>query len=306
MTEFSAPKHMTNLSAPPECPPNDQVIAHLGPAGTYAETAALIFQAWRSAQSAVPYRLKPYNSIAATLQALAQGEVALAIVPVENSVEGGVTMTLDSLWQLDQLQIHRALVLPIQHALLSRATSLDQIRQVYSHSQALAQCPQWLAQNLPQADRIAANSTTESIPYLSDPTIAAIASRRAAQIYGEPVLACPINDHPDNCTRFIVLSREPATGGSLTSLALSLKANQPGSLLKLLQIFADRNINLSRIESRPSKRSMGDYLFFIDMEADTRDLLAQAVLRDLESHTEILKILGSYDLLPDEFVRSRL
>jgi prephenate dehydratase len=297
---------MTNLSASPDCPPNDRVMAHLGPAGTYAEAAALIAQAWLSAQRAVLYQLKPYNSIAATLQALAQGEVALAIVPVENSVEGGVTMTLDSLWQLDQLQIHRALVLPIQHALLSRATSLDQIRQVYSHPQALAQCPQWLAQNLPQADRIAANSTTESMPYLSDPTIAAIASRRAAQIYGEPVLACPINDHPDNCTRFIVLSREPSPGGSLTSLALSLKANQPGSLLKLLQIFADRNINLSRIESRPSKRSMGDYLFFIDMEADTRDPLSQAVLRDLESHTEILKILGSYDLLPDEFVRSRL
>jgi prephenate dehydratase len=286
---------MTNFSEPPDRPTNDRVMAHLGPAGTYAEAAALIAQAWLSAPSAVPYALKPYNSIAATLQALAQGEVALAIVPVENSVEGGVTMTLDSLWQLDQLQIHRALVLPIQHALLSRATSLDQIRQVYSHPQALAQCPQWLAQNLPQADRIAANSTTESMPYLSDPTIAAIASRRAAQIYGEPVLACPINDHPDNCTRFIVLSREPSPGG-----------NQPGSLLKLLQIFADRNINLSRIESRPSKRSMGDYLFFIDMEADTRDPLSQAVLRDLESHTEILKILGSYDLLPDEFVRSRL
>jgi prephenate dehydratase len=306
MTEFSAPKHMTNFSVPADRPPNDRVIAHLGPAGTYAEAAALIAQAWLSAPRAAPYSLKSYNSIAATLQALAQGEVALAIVPVENSVEGGVTMTLDSLWQLDQLQIHRALVLPIQHALLSRATSLNQIRQVYSHPQALAQCPQWLAQNLPQADRIAANSTTESIPYLSDPTIAAIASRRAAQIYGEPVLACPINDHPDNCTRFIVLSREPSPGGSLTSLALSLKANQPGSLLKLLQIFADRNINLSRIESRPSKRSMGDYLFFIDMEADTRDPLSQAVLRDLESHTEILKILGSYDLLPDEFVRSRL
>jgi prephenate dehydratase len=297
---------MTNLSEPPDFPPNDRVIAHLGPAGTYAETAALIAQAWLLAHHTVPYSLKPYNSIASTLQALAQGEVALAIVPVENSVEGGVTMTLDSLWQLDQLQIHRALVLPIQHALLSRATSLDQIRQVYSHPQALAQCPQWLAQNLPQADRIAANSTTESMPYLSDPMIAAIASRRAAQIYGEPVLACPINDHPDNCTRFIVLSREPSPGGGLTSLALSLKANQPGSLLKLLQIFADRNINLSRIESRPSKRSMGDYLFFIDMEADTRDPLSQAVLRDLESHTEILKILGSYDLLPDEFVRSRL
>jgi prephenate dehydratase len=287
--------------------PTAPIIAHLGPAGTYAEAAALICQAWLQSQPhPQDYQLQPYGSIALTLAALAAGRADLAIVPVENSVEGGVTMTMDSLWQLDQLQIHRALVLPIQHALLSRATDLGQIRQVYSHPQALAQCPDWLMAHLPQAERIAANSTTAGIQYLVDPTIAAISSQRAAQIYGEPVLACPINDQPDNCTRFILLSREPSTGGGLTSLALSLKANQPGSLLKLLQIFADREINLSRIESRPSKRSMGDYLFFIDMEADARTTLSQAVLRDLEAHTEMLKIFGSYDLIPDEFVRSRL
>jgi prephenate dehydratase len=286
---------------------NAPTIAHLGPAGTYTEAAALICQAWLQAQP-IPqvYQLQPYGSIALTLAALAAGDAALAIVPVENSVEGGVTMTMDSLWQLDQLQIQRALVMPIQHALLSRATDWGQIRQVYSHPQALAQCPDWLTTHLPQAERIAANSTTEGIQYLVDPTIAAISSQRAAQLYAEPVLACPINDQSDNCTRFILLSREASIGGSLTSLALSLKANQPGSLLKLLQIFADRAINLSRIESRPSKRSMGDYLFFIDMEADARDVLSQAVLRDLESHTEILKIFGSYNLIPDAFVRSRL
>jgi prephenate dehydratase len=278
------------------------IIAHLGPVGTYSETAALICQAWLQVHSATTYQLQPYGSIALTLAALTAGTATLAIVPVENSVEGGVTMTMDSLWQ-EPLQIHRALVLPIQHALLSRATDLSQIRQVYSHSQALGQCPQWLATHLPQAERIAANSTTEGIRHLSDPTIAAISSQRAAQLYGEPVLACPINDFQDNCTRFILLSRESSPGGSLTSLALSLKANQPGSLLKLLQIFADREINLSRIESRPSKRSMGDYLFFIDMEADARAPLSQAVLRDLEDHTEMLKVFGSYDLIPDEFIR---
>jgi prephenate dehydratase len=287
---------------------NAPIIAHLGPAGTYAEAAALVCQAWLQSSQPHPqdYQLQPYGSISLTLAALATGRADLAIVPVENSVEGGVTMTMDSLWQIDQLQIQRALVMPIQHALLSRATDLGQIRQVYSHPQALAQCPDWLTANLPQAERIAANSTTAGIQYLADPTIAAISSQRAAQIYGEPVLACPINDQPDNCTRFILLSREPSTGGGLTSLALSLKANQPGSLLKLLQIFADRQINLSRIESRPSKRSMGDYLFFIDMAADARDPLSQAVLRDLEAHTERLKIFGSYDLIPDEFVRDRV
>jgi prephenate dehydratase len=287
--------------------PNAPIIAHLGPAGTYTEAAALICQAWlRTQPTPLDYQLQPYGSIALTLAALAGGRADLAIVPVENSVEGGVTMTMDSLWQLDRLQIHRALVMPIQHALLSRATDFGQIRRVYSHPQALAQCPDWLSTHLPQAERIAANSTTEGIQHLADPTIAAISSQRAAQLYGEPVLACPINDQPDNCTRFILLSRDSSPGGGLTSLALSLKANQPGSLLKLLQIFADRGINLSRIESRPSKRSMGDYLFFIDMEADARTTLSQAVLRDLEHHTERLRIFGSYDLIPDEFVRSQL
>ncbi len=283
--------------------PNAQTIAHLGPAGTYTEAAALICQAWLQTQPhPLDCQLQPYGSIALTLAALATGAADWAIVPVENSVEGGVTMTMDSLWQFDQLQIHWALVMPIEHALLSRATDLAQIRQVYSHPQALAQCPTWLTTHLSQAERITANSTTEGIQYLTDPTIAAISSQRAAQLYGEPVLACPINDQPDNCTRFILLSRDISPGGGLTSLAMSLKANQPGSLLKLLQIFADREINLSRIESRPSKRSMGDYLFFIDMEADARTTRSQAVLRDLENHTERLRIFGSYDLIPDGFV----
>jgi prephenate dehydratase len=283
-----------------------QTIAHLGPVGTYTEAAALICQAWLIENTAQQYQLKSYSSIALTLEAVAQGEVPLAIVPVENSLQGGVTMTMDTLWRLDQIHIHLALVMPIRHALLSRAPSLNQIAKVYSHPQALAQCPQWLAQNLPQATLITTNSTTEGIQYLSDPTLATISSQRAAALYGEPVLACPINDHQDNCTRFILLSRAPSPGGGFTSLALSLKANRPGSLLKLLQIFADRDINLSRIESRPSKRSMGDYLFFIDMEADVREPLSQAVLQDLEANTEVLKIFGSYDLLPEEFVRSQL
>ncbi len=292
---------MTTTSAAPA-----QTIAYLGPMGTYTEAAAVIYQTWLSRNTPQQYQLKPYSNIALTLEAVAQGQVGFAVVPVENSLQGGVTMTMDALWQLDQLHIHRALVMPIQHALVGRAQSLDQIKRIYSHPQALAQCPHWLAQNLPQAELIPANSTTEGIQYLADPTIAAISSQRAARLYREPVLACPINDQQDNCTRFILLSCEPSSGGSFTSLALSLKANRPGSLLQLLQTFADRGINLSRIESRPSKRSMGDYLFFIDMEADVRDPLSQAAIQDLKSNTEVLKIFGSYDLLSAEFVQAQL
>jgi prephenate dehydratase len=286
-------------------------IAHLGPIGTYAEAAALICQRWLTAhpdptESNPTYDLKPYGSIALTLQAVARGEVPLAIVPVENSVEGGVTMTMDTLWQLPQLQIHQALILPIHHALITQATDLSQIQQVYSHPQALAQCQNWLVKHLPKVAIVPANSTTEGLQYLDDPTVATIASQRAAQLYNRPILTCPINDYPDNCTRFILLSLEPSPGGRITSLALSLQANRPGSLLELLRIFADRNINLSRIESRPSKRSMGDYLFFIDMEANAQDPLAQAALNDLAEHCEILRVFGSYDLLPESFVNGAI
>jgi prephenate dehydratase len=278
-------------------------IAHLGPIGTYAEAAALICAEWLQQKYQIRYALKPYASIPLTIQAVATGEVPLAIVPIENSVEGGVTMTLDSLWQLDQLQIHLALVLPIQHAFLTHASDLTQVRRVYSHPQALSQCLQWLTKNLPNVEIIPTNSTSEGLKYLEDSSCATISSERAAVLNQIPILARAINDHPDNCTRFILLSRETSPGGSYTSLAFSLQANRPGGLMQVLRIFADRQINLSRIESRPSKRSMGDYLFFADLEADMRQPLIEAALQDLQASTETLKLFGGYDLLPDDFVK---
>ncbi|MBD2328987.1 prephenate dehydratase [Alkalinema sp. FACHB-956] len=272
-------------------------IGHLGPTGTYAEMAALTFQTWLLEHRAQASNLVAYPTIAQTLQAVAQNQVDLAIVPVENSVEGGVTMTMDTLWQLDQLHIQHALTIPIHHALISCASQISDICTVYSHPQALAQCQQWLGTHLPQAQAQPTNSTTEALGNLSqDRTIGAIASQRAAELYQLPILACPINDHPDNQTRFLVLSREESPGGAYTSLAFSIAANRPGSLLKMLQIFADREINLSRIESRPSKRSMGDYLFFLDLEADARAAITQAALRELIAQAETVKLFGSYDL----------
>jgi prephenate dehydratase len=295
---------MTTPSAAPQNLP--QTIAHLGPIGTYAEAAALICAQWLESRHPQTYQLKPYASIPLTIQAVAAGEVPLAIVPIENSVEGGVTMTLDSLWQLDQLQIHLALVLPIQHAFLSRAATIAQVQRIYSHPQALSQCLQWLTQNLPNVEIIPTNSTSEGLKYLDDPSCATISSERAARSQAIPILARAINDYPDNCTRFILLSRQPAQGGSYTSLAFSLGANRPGGLMDVLRCFADRNINLNRIESRPTKRSMGEYLFFLDMVADIRDSLAEATIADLQTHTEQFKIFGSYDLMPEEFVQSRM
>jgi prephenate dehydratase len=273
-------------------------LAHLGPPGTYAEAAALGYVRTLETETGSQPLLCPYPSIAQTIRAVAQGQVHLAVVPVENSIEGSVAVTLDTLWQLDTLQIQHALVLPIRHALLSRASSVETIRTVYSHPQALAQCQGWLERVLPSVQLVPTNSTTEPLQHLDkDLTAGVITSQRAAQLYNLPVLASEINDYPDNCTRFWVLGKHPSAGGSHTSLGFSVPANVPGALVKPLQVLASRGINMSRIESRPTKRSLGEYLFFIDIEADAQEASVQAALTELASHTEIFKIFGSYKVL---------
>ena len=270
-------------------------IAHLGPTGTYSEAAALAYAATELTER--DFRLQPYPNITQTLQAIATGAVSLGIVPAENSIEGGVTMTADTIWQLAApLQIQQAIVLPIHHALISIATDLDRIETVYSHPQALSQCQEWLQQHLPQAGRISENSTTAALQTLADrPHAAAISSVRAARLYNLPVLAQPINDYPDNQTKCWVISLQPTTAGNCTSVAFSLRSNAPGGLMTALGFFANRGLNLSRIESRPSKRSLGDYLFFIDIETDInncRELIS--ALADLDAYAETVKNFGSY------------
>jgi len=288
-------------------------IAYLGPPGTYTEAAALAYaDCLRQGTKQAPC-LCPYPSIAQTLKALAAGLIELAVVPVENLVEGSVTVTLDSLWQLDTLQIQQALVLLVSHALISKASSLDAIRTVYSHPQALGQCQKWLEQFLPLVQLVPTNSTTEALQFLeAELAAAAIASERAAQLYNLPILVRSIHDNPNNCTRFWIVGRSSpnateqpqtpiqaanSTANTCTSLAFSVPVNQPGALVQPLQVFAKRQINLSRIESRPSKRSLGDYVFFIDLEAGLADPAVQSALIELRTYTETLKVFGSYTML---------
>ena len=289
-------------------------IAHLGPAGTYGETAAMAFSN-KLSQLGQQSFLCPYPSITQTLWAVSQEQVNLAVVPVENSIEGSVTITLDKLWQLDILEIQTALVLPISHGLISLASVFEEIQTVYSHPQALAQCQGWLEKFVPQVQQIPANSTTEALEYLErDRSAAAIASQRAAELYKLPVLAYPINDYPDNCTRFWVLKKgcieiensalkliintiDKPENLVFTSLAFSVPANVPGALVKPLQVFAKREINMSRIESRPTKLSLGDYLFFIDIEANSNHNYVKVAIEKLKTYTKTLKIFGSYSLM---------
>lgn len=272
-------------------------IAYLGPVGTYSELAAKAYMQQFVGRS---LDLIPYPTIPQTIRSVVAGGHGLAIVPAENSIQGSVTMTLDTIWELEGLHILQAVDLPIQNALVTNLQDLDQVERVYSHPQPLAQCQNWLDTYLTRAMQVATNSTVEGLELLkTDPTGAAIASVTAAQLYQIPVLACPINDHPENYTRFWVLGLgQSSQVGSHTSIAFSVRQNLPGALVTPLAVFATRGINLSRIESRPTKRSLGDYIFFIDLEAGLHESRMQEAIAALEGLTEQLKILGSYQITP--------
>ncbi|WP_017300628.1 prephenate dehydratase [Nodosilinea nodulosa] len=277
-------------------------IAYLGPEGTYSQLAALAYGLDLEQRTGQPAELRAMPSIPKAIQATAEGLTDLTLVPVENSTEGGVTTTLDTLWQLQQLKIHHAMVMPIRHALLSRAQQLSVVSMVYSHPQALSQCQIWLEHNLPQATLVATRSTTEALEHLADDgAIAAISSEWAAQLYSLPILAHNINDHIDNCTKFWVLKGSKpniqALSGQYTSLAFSLPVNGPGALLKPLDVLARYGINLSRIESRPTKRSLGEYLFFVDLETNAHSPTGQQALSELLACTETLINFGTYNLV---------
>lgn len=280
-------------------------ISHLGPQGTYSETAALAYKSWLAEHQQQEAILSPQPSIAMALNSVVKGKTNYGVVPIENSIEGSVTITLDMLWEQTSLKILRAFTIPIIHSLLSCNDCLQGINTVYSHPQALGQCQKWLETNLPQVQLISANSTTEALKLVKDnPTTAAISSARAGEIYQVPILRSGINDRPDNCTRFLVVGSTTGGYGNYLSLAFSLPKNVPGALVKPLQIFAARDINLSKIESRPTKRSLGEYIFFMDVEGSLQDSLIQDAIAELEQHTEVLKIFGNYDLIPIVVYRS--
>jgi len=273
-------------------------LAYLGPTGTNSETAAVAYSQWLTRDQQQNSTLCPFPSIALALQSVAKSEIDQAVVPIENSIEGSVTVVLDGLWHTKNLQVHQELTIPILHGLLSYAKSLGEIQTVYSHPQALAQCQKWLENFLPQAQLIPTKSTTEGIMFLAeDLTAAAVSAPRAAELYQVPLLELDIKDSPDNCTRFWIVSRQKSNFGSHLSLAFSLPQNAPGALVRALEIFARRDINLSKIESRPSKRSLGEYVFFIDLLGNSQDSKIREALVELSDCTEVMKIFGNYNKL---------
>ena len=268
-------------------------VAFLGPEGTYGERAA---RALLDLEGHDQARLVACVGLRSVVEHVADGRCDAAVVPVENSVEGGVTASLDALWSNPQLCIRRALVLPIRHALLSSG-KLEEISEVLSHPQALAQCSGWLARHVPNALQLATTSTAEAARMVKGSRFrAAIASPSLHQEGELTALAYPINDAAGNCTRFLFLQRgERRQQGDVASLAFSLHRNAPGALLEALAAVADLGLNMSRIESRPSKRELGEYVFFLDVELpDARGALLQQLTERLEPLCEHLAQFGAY------------
>lgn len=276
-----------------------KIIAYLGPEWTYSHLAALRYL--HNSPSPSSFTLAAMPTIAHALYAVDQGKADLAVVPVENSIEGTVNVTMDILVRELNLYIQGEIIVSITHHLITFASHLDKIRTVVTHPQAMAQCRNFLMNKLSHADIKEANSTSEAVSLLTpkEPEVAAIGSWDSHINYKVPIIASDIGDYANNKTRFLVISKEslPLAHTAKTSLALALDRDRPGGLYTVLGEFASRNLNLSRIESRPAKKELGNYIFLIDCESGHDNLLLQDALKHLESKTVWLKNLGSYNTI---------
>lgn len=268
----------------------------LGPAGTFTEQA-LLTQADLAAAERVPL-----PSIAAVLAAVAAGDVDLGFVAIENAIEGTVAVTLDTLvFGPGELLVQREVVTPVRlHLLAPPGVGLGDVTRVVSFPHATAQCRGFLDERLPGAVTAAADSTAEAARLVAeerDGRSAAIGTERAAALYGLDVLAAAVEDHPANATRFVLVARSgvPApTGRDTTTVVVFPRDDRPGSLLAILQEFATRGIDLTRLESRPTRRALGDYCFVVDVRGHVADPVVADCLRELRAHQADVRFLGSY------------
>lgn len=266
-------------------------LAFLGPPGTFSEEAALRYDSQA--------QLVPFLSISAVAAAIDSGMADEGVVPIENSLEGSVPETLDVLIHDSRLSVRSEIVLPIEHLLLARAgTKPSDVKVISSMPQALAQCRGFIERCFPKAVLEAALSTAAAVEETVDrEDAAAIGNRRAAELYGAEVLAEGIQDRSSNVTRFVVLAREDhrPTGDDKTSLAFAFAVeDRPGLLVSALEEFSGRGINLSRIESRPSKERLGVYIFLADLDGHrTEQPLAESLER-VRQKCSFFRVLGSY------------
>ncbi|MBE3089815.1 MAG: prephenate dehydratase [Actinobacteria bacterium] len=269
-------------------------IAYLGPPGTFTEEALDKFIKDLSQVKKISF-----PTVADVIRSVDRGEADEGLVPMENSIEGSVNITQDILTFESEAKIIGEVTIPVKHSLIGKKNiKLDSIKKVISHPHAAAQCRKFLSTNLKDAEIIAANSTAEAVKILKEENddIAAIGTKIAAKIYDLEIIENDIEDNKDNKTRFVFIgnSIQPKTGNDKTSIVCFLKEDRPGSLHNILKEFACRNINLARLESRPAKKNLGDYVFMIDLDGHLHDENIFEAIEVLRKGVYLVKILGSY------------
>lgn len=263
-------------------------VAYLGPEGTFTQMAA-------RHQFGLQARYRECATIEAVFEAVESGDAAYGVAPFENSTEGAVSMTTDALLD-NNLLIRQELVLPIAHCLLSRARSLGSIQTVYSHPQALAQCRGWMSKHLPRAVIVQTTSTAAAAREAKlDDRSAAIAADIAGEIYGVPILQSNLQDRRENATRFVVLAHEdaPPSGRDRTTILFSVHDGK-GALRRVLSIFEERDVNLTRIESRPSRKEAWNYVFLVDVDGHRSEAHVARAIREVRRRCSFVKVAGSY------------
>ena len=261
-------------------------ISFLGPKGTFTHEAASI----------IGDDLIPYCTIPAVLESIVNDDSLYGVVPIENSIEGPVGITLDSLANKFDLKIYKEIIIPInQNLIVNPGTKMEDIEDVYSHAQAIAQCQEFISQNKIQP-HYAISTANAAKSIIGDKTKAAIGNSMAAELYDLEILKRDIQDTDNNETRFVVVSKEDhePTGRDKTSIIFSIYEDKPGALYDVLGIFRKNDINLTKIESRPSKKGLGKYLFFIDYIGHRKDAIFEDIINEIDEKTYFLKILGSY------------
>lgn len=272
----------------------DELVAYLGPAGTFTETAARILTGAEDES-----QLYPCSDIDEIFREVESGRCSRGVVPIENTLQGSVTATLDALAFDTDLLVHGEMELPVTLVVAAKpGTALADLTEVHSHPVPLSGCRKWLSTAVPQAERIPAASTARAAELVaaSDQPIAAIVNPLAADRYELEIVARDVADRANNTTRFVVVGSHvpPPTGWDKTSLVVFIEANKPGALLQLLEIFAERELNLTKIESRPTKAELGEYCFFLDVEGHLADERVGDALAAVKRTHRDVKILGSY------------
>lgn len=278
-----------------------QTIAYLGPEGTFTHLAALQYLGHSM-------HFSPGPTLDDVFKAVALRQADWGVIPLENSLQGSVGQSLD-LFLLYDVYIHAELFSPITHALLSTSSSLDQIRIVFSHAQALAQCAGWLRANLPQAQIVPTESTAAAAQRAAQegPLVAAIGHDQLAERYDLQTLALDIQDLPDNWTRFLVIGPTPSHGNSQNKTSLLLSTlDKPGALAAILNLLANQGLNLTKLESRPMHGEKWKYVFFMDVECNLAQEQYEATMAQLAKLCHTMRILGSYPSGPQLFSRPKV